>query len=85
MLGSDLAQRGPVHFLEVRLVGTRSYRDGIGSLVTIRAAGRAQLQVNDGKSGCLAPDSISVKWPTGKQEVVLVPLRSGATVVVREQ
>jgi enediyne biosynthesis protein E4 len=30
-------------------------------------------------------DSITVKWPTGKQQVVPGPLRSGSTVVVREQ
>jgi hypothetical protein len=82
------------------VVGTRSNRDGIGSLVTIRAAGRAPLQVNDGKFGYLAQsvmplyfglgtatqaDSITVKWPTGKQQIVPGPLRSGSTVVVREQ
>jgi enediyne biosynthesis protein E4 len=97
---SDLAQRGPVHFLKVRLIGQRSNRDGLGSLVTLRTAGRAQLQVNDGKSGYLAQsvmplyfglgaaaqaDSITVKWPTGKEQVVPGPLRSGSTVVVRER
>ena len=45
---SDLAQRGPVHFLKVRLVGQRSNHDGIGAVVTVKAGGRTQLQVNDG-------------------------------------
>jgi cytochrome oxidase Cu insertion factor (SCO1/SenC/PrrC family) len=100
VLISDLAQRGPVHFLKVRLVGQHSNRDGVGAFVTLRAAGRSQLQVNDGKSGYLAQsvmplyfglgaatqaDSITVKWPTGKEQVVRGPLRSGATVVVKEQ
>ena len=100
VLVSDLAQRGPVHFLNVRLIGQRSNRDGIGAVVTIKAAGRTQLQVNDGKSGYLAQsvmplyfglgaagqaDSITVKWPTGRQQVVHGPLRSGSTVVVKEQ
>jgi hypothetical protein len=100
VLVSDLAQRGPVHFLKVRLIGTRSNRDGIGSLMTIRAAGRAPLQVNDGKAGYLAQsvmplyfrlgaavqaDSITVKGPTGKQQVVRGPLRSGSTIVVDQQ
>jgi hypothetical protein len=100
VLISDLAQRGPVHFLKVRLVGQRSNHDGIGALVTVRAAGRAQLQANDGKSGYLAQsvmplyfglgtatqaNSITVKWPTGKEQVVRGPLRSGSTVVVKEQ
>jgi cytochrome oxidase Cu insertion factor (SCO1/SenC/PrrC family) len=97
---SDLAQRRPVHFLKVRLVGVRSNRDGIGAVVTVRAAGRPQFQVNDGKSGYLAQsvmplyfglgpatqaDAIIVKWPTGKTQVVQGPLRSGSTIVIREQ
>jgi hypothetical protein len=97
---SDLAQRGPVHFITVRLVGRVSNRDGLGAIVTVKAAGRTQSQVNDGKSGYLAQsemplyfglgdaakaDSITVKWPTGKQQLVAGPLRSGAKVVVREQ
>jgi cytochrome oxidase Cu insertion factor (SCO1/SenC/PrrC family) len=100
VLISDLAQRGPVHYISVSLVGQRSNRDGVGAIVTVRAGGRAQRQVNDGKSGYLAQsvmplyfglgaatqaDSITVKWPTGKEQVVAGPLRSGAKVVVKEQ
>jgi hypothetical protein len=97
---SDLAQRGKVHFLKVRLVGQRSNRDGFGAVVTLRASGRTQVRVNDGKSGYLAQsvmplyfglgsaeraDSVTVKWPTGKQQVVRGPLRSGTTIVVKEE
>ena len=97
---SDLAQRGPVHFLAVRLTGTRSNRDGLGAVVTVNAAGRAQRQVNDGKSGYLAQsamplyfglgtateaDSLTVKWPGGREQTVRGPLGSGSTIVVREQ
>ena len=100
VLISDLAQRGPVHHISVSLVGQRSNRDGLGAIVTVRAGGRAQRQVNDGKSGYLAQsvmplyfglgaatqaDSITVKWPTGKEQVVAGPHRSGAKIVVREQ
>ena len=100
VLISDLAQRGPVHYISVSLVGQRSNRDGLGAIVTVRAGGRAQRQVNDGKSGYLAQsvmplyfglgaatqaDSITVKWPTGKEQVIGGPLRSGAKVVVKEQ
>jgi cytochrome oxidase Cu insertion factor (SCO1/SenC/PrrC family) len=97
---SDLAQRGPVHYITVSLAGQRSNRDGLGAIVTVRAGGRAQRQVNDGKSGYLAQsvmplyfglgaatqaDSITVKWPTGKEQVVAGPHRSGAKIVVKEQ
>ena len=97
---SDLAQHRAVHFLKVRLVGTRSNRDGIGAVVTVQAAGRPQAQVNDGKSGYLAQsvmplyfglgtavqaESVVVKWPTGKQQILRGPLRSGSTLVIREE
>jgi hypothetical protein len=96
---SDRAQRGPVRFLTVRLVGGRSNRDGIGAVVTVQAGGRAQLQVNDGKSGYLAQsvmplyfglgtavqaDAITVTWPTGREQVVRGPQLSGTTVVITE-
>ena len=96
---SDLTQRGAVHFLKVRLVGTRSNRDGLGAVVTVMAGGHAQVQVNDGKSGYLAQsvmplyfglgaatqaDSITVKWPSGRMQVVRGPLLSGASIDVRE-
>jgi hypothetical protein len=68
--------------------------------VTVRAGGRAQVQVNDGKSGYLAQsalplyfglgaaarvDSIIVRWPGGATQVVPGPIRSGTRVVVEER
>jgi cytochrome oxidase Cu insertion factor (SCO1/SenC/PrrC family) len=100
ILISNLAEKRAVHFLNVRLEGTRSNRDGLGSLVTVEAKGRSQLQVQDGKSGYLAEsqlplyfglgeadhaDSIKVKWPTGKEQILRGPIRSGALVVVKER
>jgi len=100
ILCSDLAQRGSVNFLAVRLVGRRSNRDGLGAVVTVRAGGREQVQVHDGKSGYLAQsalplyfglgaakraESIAVRWPDGRVQVVRGPLRSGATIVVEER
>ena len=99
VLMSDLASRGPVHFLTVQLVGQRSNRDAIGAVVTVQAGGRAQVQVNDGKSGYLAQsvmplyfglgtatqaDVIKVTWPTGREQVVRESLQSGNKVVIRE-
>ena len=99
VLISDLAQRGPVHFLTVKLIGRRSNRDAIGAVVTVQAGGRTQVQVNDGKSGYLAQsvmplyfglgtstqaDFIKVTWPTGRAQVVRESLQSGNKVVIRE-
>jgi cytochrome oxidase Cu insertion factor (SCO1/SenC/PrrC family) len=100
VLMSDLAQRGAVHFLTVRLKGSRSNRDGLGATVTVRASGRDQVQVNDGKSGYLAQsslplyfglgqatraESITVRWPDGTRQVRRGPVPSGATVVIEER
>jgi cytochrome oxidase Cu insertion factor (SCO1/SenC/PrrC family) len=99
VLMSDLAQRGEVHFLNVRLRGSQSNRDGLGAVVTMRASGRDQVQVNDGKSGYLAQsalplyfglgdatraESITVQWPGGRRQVRRGPIPSGATVVIEE-
>ncbi len=99
VLVSDLAQQRAVRFVNVRLAGKRSNRGGIGAIVTLVASGRAQVQLNDGKSGYLAQgvlplyfglgdaenaESVSVTWPTGKVQVVNGPIKSGATVVVEE-
>ncbi len=96
---SDLAQRGPVHFIQVRLVGRRSNRDGLGAVVTVLAGGRRQVHVHDGKSGYLAQsatplyfglgastqaESITVKWPGGREQVVRGPTQSGRSVEIRE-
>jgi cytochrome oxidase Cu insertion factor (SCO1/SenC/PrrC family) len=100
VLISDLAQRGKVNFITVRLKGTRSNRDGLGAVVTLRAAGRNQVQVNDGKSGYLAQsslplyfglgvatsaDAITVRWPDGRQQVRRGPVPAGATIVIEER
>ena len=53
---SDLAQRKKIHFLKVKLVGTRSNRDGLGAIVSLTAGGR-QTQQHDGKSGYLSLSS----------------------------
>lgn len=96
---SDLSQRGQVHFLKIKLVGRRSNRDGIGAVVAVRANGRSQTVVNDGKTGYLAQgvvplyvglgsatqaDSIAVKWPSGRLQTVPGPVRSGAAITIRE-
>jgi enediyne biosynthesis protein E4 len=99
VLVSDLAQRGPVHRVTVRLVGKQANRDGLGALVTVVAGGRSQLQVHDGKSGYLSQsslplyfglgpadhaDAVEVQWPGGKRQTVRGPFASGAQIVVEQ-
>lgn len=85
VLVSDLAQRGPVNWLEIDLTGTRSNRDGLGSRVVVRAGDDAWLAYSEGKSGYLSQsseplyfglgahtsvDSIEVLWPSGTKQTI---------------
>src|SRR5712691_10031887 len=100
VLVSDLAQRHPVHFLQVRLRGTRSNREGLGALVTVVLPnGRRLLKVLDGKSGYLSQSdlplyfgladadhagAIEVRWPSGRRQIMGRPLKAGQTIAVIE-
>jgi hypothetical protein len=78
----------PGHYLNVRLVGTRSNRSAIGARVRLDAGGRSQHRLVNGGSGfgCLpleqhfglgtlsSVDAIHVLWPSGRrQEIGALP------------
>ena len=100
VLVSDLAQRHRVHFLKVRLRGTRSNREGLGAQVTVVLPdGRRMLKVLDGKSGYLSQSdlplyfgladadhagAIDVRWPSDRRQSVVGPLEAGQTIEVIE-
>ena len=93
ILVSDLSARRKVNWLDVRLQGTRSNREGLGAQVTVVLPnGRRLLKVMDGKSGYLSQSdlplyfglddaasasSIEVLWPSGKRQVVPGPIAAG--------
>jgi hypothetical protein len=85
VLISNLTGKKRVHFLKVKLVGSRSNRDGLGATVTVRVGNRRLTQYYDGKSGYLAQsslplyfglgdtakvESVEVLWPSGKTQSV---------------
>ena len=100
VLVSDLAQRHQIHFLKIRLRGTRSNREGLGAQVTVVLPdGRRLLKVCDGKSGYLSQSdlplyfglagadhaaAIEVRWPSGRRQNVAGPLKAGETIDVVE-
>lgn len=100
VLISDLAQRHRIHFLKVRLRGTRSNREGLGAQVTVvLPEGRRILKVLDGKSGYLSQSdlplyfgladadhagAIEVRWPSGRRQTVVGPIKAGRTIDVVE-
>ncbi len=82
---SDLAARKRVRFLQVRLSGGASNRDGLGATVRVHAGSAAYSKYNDGKSGYLSQstlplyfglgsaekaDRVEVLWPSGRKSLV---------------
>ena len=100
VLVSDLAQRHRIHFLNVHLRGTRSNREGLGAEVTVVLPdGRRILKLLDAKSGYLSQSdlplyfgladadhagSIDVRWPSGRQQTVAGPIKSGTIEIVEK-
>jgi hypothetical protein len=84
VLKSDLSQRAVKH-LKVRLRGTVSNRDGLGTTVKVITPERTLTQFHDGKSGHLGQSSmplyfglgdsaritrVEALWPSGAKQVV---------------
>jgi len=85
--------------VQVQLRGVDSNRDGLGSRVTVHAAGKQYVQVHDGQSGYLSQsrmplyfglgsvesiEKIEVTWPTGKTQVHQGPFPARGTVEIEE-
>jgi enediyne biosynthesis protein E4 len=99
VLVSNLSEKTKLHYLEVKLTGTISNRDGLGALVKVTAGGATYTKVFDGNSGYLshslyplyfglgaaeAVDSIEVVWPNGKKQTVRAPIKMNSVIEVRE-
>jgi hypothetical protein len=100
VLVSNLTDKTRVRYVEVKLTGTASNRDGLGAIVKVTAGGTTYTKVFDGNSGYLshslyplyfglgaaeAVERIEVIWPSGKQQVVSGPLKVNSRIDVREQ
>jgi hypothetical protein len=99
VLVSNLSEKTRLHYLEVKLTGTTSNRDGLGAVVKVTAGGSTYTKVLDGNSGYLshslyplyfglaaaeAVDSIEVLWPSGKKQTVRAPIKINSLIEVRE-
>jgi hypothetical protein len=88
---SNLTEKRKIHFLKIKLTGTKSNRDALGATVRVKAGGRTFTQYNDGKSGYLSQsslplyfgladamsvDAVEVTWPSGQKQTV----SSGVTI-----
>lgn len=99
VLVSNLTEKARVRYLEVKLTGTTSNRNGLGAVVKVTAGGSTYTKVMDGNSGYLshsvyplyfglgaaeAVDSIEVLWPSGKRQTVRAPIKVNSLIEVRE-
>ncbi len=87
VLVSSLAQRRKPRHLSVKLVGTRSNRDGIGARVTVVTDAGSMTRYQDATSGYLSHCTLPLYFGLGKAtkvERVEVLWPSGATQTVTE-
>jgi enediyne biosynthesis protein E4 len=99
VLVSDLSEKQSVNFLQVRLTGQASNRDGLGARVTVTAGGQDYLKVHDGVSGYLSHSllplyfglgdatevsRVEVQWPSGQVQVITDGIDVGSTLMVTE-
>ena len=86
------------HSLRLKLIGTKSNRDGIGAVVKLTAGGDTQTEMLRSGSSYLSaselvltfglgprekPDSIEIRWPSGQLDH-LSSVPAGATITVTE-
>ena len=99
ILESNLSTKTSIHYVNVKLVGSTSNRDGLGAIVTVTAGGSKYVKVMDGKSGYLSQsamplnfglgaaasvDRIDIAWPSGKKQAVTTGITMNGTTTVRE-
>jgi hypothetical protein len=101
VLISDLSEKlESLHYLKIKLVGTKSNRDGLGAVVKVHAGSQTYTKVNDGHSGYLAQslfplyfglgesaaaDRIEVRWPSGTEQTLAGPIAANTLVEIREE
>ncbi len=100
VLVSDLSEALDLRYLEVRLVGTASNRDGLGAWVKVFAGDDVYLRYHDGKSGYLSQsaglplyfglgehdtiDRVEVTWPSGTVQTVTEGLGINTLMEIEE-
>ncbi len=99
VLISDLAQVKKIQWLMIKLVGTKSNRNGLGAVVCIHAGDQTYGKYNDGKSGYLSQsvlslyfgfgtaakiDRVEIAWPSGIKQKLTTGLTLNRTLTVTE-
>jgi enediyne biosynthesis protein E4 len=99
VLVSNLSERKKIHFLKIKLVGTKSNRDGLGTTVKVFTGGKTITQYYDGKSGHLSQssmplyfglgdaasiDRIELLWPSGTKQIIDKDISANTVRTVKE-
>ena len=99
VLMSDLTEKKPIHFLKIRLVGTKSNRDGLGARVVVHTKSGTYFKIYDGQSGYLGQSSyplyfglgeddsvekIKILWPSGTTQFIDGPIAANSLITVTE-
>jgi hypothetical protein len=92
------SEGGTNHSLRLKLVGTKSNRDGIGAVVRVTSGSdkqskmlrsgssylsQSELVLTFGLGAQMKADSVEIQWPSGQVDALL-NVRSGQTVTVEE-
>jgi enediyne biosynthesis protein E4 len=99
VLISNLSDRKRIRFVKVKLIGTKSNRDGLGATVHLTTNGKKWTQCHDGKSGYLSQsskvlyfglgdatevESIEVLWPSGNRQTVTQGIPANGLITITE-
>lgn len=99
VLVSNLAQVRAINWLQIKLIGSSSNRDGLGAVVSVQSAGGTVTKQHDGKSGYLSQSALplyfglgddktvtrmDVLWPSGRRQTITQGISLNATLQVRE-
>jgi hypothetical protein len=99
VLMSNLSEKRSLHYLKLRLIGTASNRDALGTTVKVQCGSRTYTRYHDGKSGYLSQssmplyfgldaadtiDRIEVTWPSGKKQQLTEKIPINTLMTVTE-
>lgn len=99
VLLNNLSEKRDLGYLKIKLVGTRSNREGLGATVKVQAGARSYVRYHDGKSGYLSQSSIplyfgldnstridrvDVSWPSGTRQTITERIPINALLTITE-
>jgi enediyne biosynthesis protein E4 len=99
VLVSNLSQAHAINWLQIKLIGAASNRDGLGALVKVETAHGTYTKQYDGKSGYMSQSSmplyfglgedkavtrVEVRWPSGRTQVISQGIKVNDTLRISE-